>query len=302
MATIDLRDTSDSDGFVIYFGGKPNEVDTYTFANALVAVADAFREINSQVNPGQAMELRLEALAEGSFKAKVKGKPTSLSSLLSSLSKYVVLPIFLAFLYDEIKGDDPIIVNENEVIIERGNDRIIIPRTAYDAAQKLPNKPNIRNHIAKAIGIVDKDENVESFRLYKDFSPNVPPLITIPRDDFDRVRAIELEGDPNRRTKSENATLHVLKAVFQASNRKWDFVWNGVKISAPITDAAFLADLLQRVYLIGNGDALEVTLNISQKWDEQSSVWLNDGYSVEKVWKHIPAKRSEQGNLLDDNP
>ncbi len=302
MATIDLRDTSDSDGFVIYFGGKPNEVDTYTFANALVAVADAFREINSQVNPGQAMELRLEALGEGSFKAKVKGKPTSLSSLLSSLSKYVVLPIFLAFLYDEIKGDDPIIVNENEVIIERGNDRIIIPRTAYDAAQKLPNKPSVRNHIAKAIGIVDKDENVESFGLYKDFSPDVPPLITIPREDFGRVRAIELEGDPNRRTKPENATLHVLKAVFQASNRKWDFVWNGVKISAPITDAAFLADLLQRVYLIGNGDALEVTLNISQKWDEQSSVWLNDSYSVEKVSKHIPAKRSEQGNLLNDQP
>lgn len=298
MATIDLRNSSDDDGFVIYFGGKPNEVDTYTFANALVAVADAFREINNQVNPGMALELRLEALAEGSFKAKVKGKPKTLSSLLSSLSKLMVLPIFLAFLYDEIKGDNPIIVNENEVIIERGRDRIIIPRNAYDAAQKLPNKPSIRSHIAKAIGVVDKDENVESFGIYKDFDPNLPPLISILRDDFDRVREIELEGDPNRRSKEESATLHVLKAVFQASNRKWDFVWNGVKISAPISDPVFLADLLQRVYLIGNGDALEVTLKISQKWDEQSSVWLNDGYSVEKVWKHIPAQRAHQTGLF----
>jgi hypothetical protein len=37
MATIDLRVASDTDGFVIYFGGQPNQVDSYTFANALVA-------------------------------------------------------------------------------------------------------------------------------------------------------------------------------------------------------------------------------------------------------------------------
>lgn len=87
MATIDLRTTSDGDGFVIYFGGQPNEVDSYTFANALVAVADAFREINAQVNSGTALEVRLEALAAGSFKAQVKGLRKNLSSLLASLGK-----------------------------------------------------------------------------------------------------------------------------------------------------------------------------------------------------------------------
>ena len=64
MATLDLTNTRD-DGFVIYFGGQPNEVSTYTFANALVAVSDTLRAINHQVNPGFAIELKLEALAEG---------------------------------------------------------------------------------------------------------------------------------------------------------------------------------------------------------------------------------------------
>ena len=301
MATIDLRQCSDEDGFVIYFGGRPNEVDSYTFANALLAIADAFREVNSQVNPAVAMELRLEALTEGSFKAKVKGKPKSLRSIFAGLGQCVVLPIFLAFLYDEIKGDEQIIVNDDEVVIQRGNDRIIIPRTAYDQAQTLPNKPTIRSHVAKAIGVVDRDENVESFGLYRDFDPDSPPLINIPRDDFQRVREIELEGDPGRRNKDEPATLYVRKAVFEASNRKWDFVWNGVKISAPISDPAFLADLLARTYLIGNGDALEVTLRISQKWNGVSSVWLNDSYEVLKVWKHIPANNPTQIGLLDDD-
>ena len=294
MATIDLRKATDDDGFVIYFGGRPNEVDTYTFANALVAVADAFREINHQVNQGVALELRLEALSEGSFKAKVKGKPKTIKNLWASIAKHAVLPIFIAFLYDEIKGEDPIVVNDDEVIIHRGDDRIIVPRAAHDAAQRLPNKANVRRHIANAIGVVDEDDNVESFGIYKDFSPDAPPLINIPRKDFIRVREIELEDDPGRRSKEEKATLHVLKAVFQASNRKWDFVWNGVKISAPIEDAAFLADLLQRRYLIGNGDALDVTLKISQRWDATAAVWLNDAYSVTRVWEHIPATPATQ--------
>jgi hypothetical protein len=302
MSTIDLRSTTDDDGFVIYFGGRPNEVDTYTFANALVAISDAFREVNSQVNQGIALELRLEALAEGSFKAKVRGAPKSLKNLLSSLSKNVILPIFLAFLYDEIKGKEQIVVNDDEVVIERGSDRIIIPRKAYDTAKSLPNKPAIRSHIAKAIYAVDSDENVESFGIYKNFDADIPALFDLSRDEFDRVRELEIEGDPGRRTREERATIHVLKAVFQASSRKWDFVWNGVKISAPIHDPVFLADLLQRVYLIGNGDALEVTLKISQKWEESSSVWLNDGYGVEKVWRHVPAQRSSQMGFLDDRP
>lgn len=186
------------------------------------------------------------------------------------------------------------------MIIERGNDRIIVPRAAYDAARSLPNKPAVRAHIAKAMTVVSSDDNVESFGIYRDLKHDSSPLILIPRSDFDRVREIELADDPMRRHKDEKATLNVLKAVFQASNRKWEFVWNGVKISAPIEDAVFLTDLLQRRYLIGNGDALEVDLRISQRWDSVSSVWLNDGYAVMKVYSHLPATPPDQIGLFDD--
>ncbi len=301
MATIDLTKASDSEGFVIYFGGQPNEVDSYTFANALVAVADAFREINSQVNSGTALEVRLEALAAGSFKAQLKGLRKSLPSLLTGFGKNVVLPIFLSFLWDEWKGDDKITINTDEVIIERGQDRIIVPRAAYDAAKALPNKPAVRAHIAKAMTVVSADENVESFGIYRDLQSDSQPLILIPRADFDRVREIELADDPLRRHNDERATINVIKAVFQASNRKWEFVWNGVKISAPIEDAVFLADLLQRRYLMGNGDALDVDLRISQRWDSTSSVWLNDGYAVMKVYSHVPASPPLQIGMFDEN-
>lgn len=300
MTTIDLTKLSDADGFVIYFGGRPNEVDAYTFANALVAISDAFREINIQVNSGFALEMRLEALAEGSFKARIRGAPKSLKSIFSTLTTSVILPIFVSFLYDEIRGGEKIIVNSGEVIIERGDDRIIIPRASYDTARSLPNKPAVRQNVARAMAVVSADENVESFGIYKELDPDLPPIISIPREAFDRVREIEEVDDLSRRFKDERTILHVLKVVFEASRRKWEFVWNGIKISATIEDAAFLADLLNRQYLIGNGDTLDVTLKISQRWDGTASVWLNDGYAVTKVWSHVPAAPPTQLRLLDD--
>lgn len=149
--------------------------------------------------------------------------------------------------------------------------------------------------------VVSADENVESFGIYRDLQSDSQPLILIPRADFDRVREIELADDPLRRHNDERATINVIKAVFQASNRKWEFVWNGVKISAPIEDAVFLADLLQRRYLMGNGDALDVDLRISQRWDSTSSVWLNDGYAVMKVYSHVPASPPLQIGMFDEN-
>lgn len=297
MADIDLSNVRDSDGLVISFGGSHTEIDSYTFANALVAVADAIREINSQVNQGVALEVQLEALSDGSFKAKIKGMPKSLKNLFSVIGVHVILPLLIAFLYDELKSDK-IIVNENEVIIQSGRDRIIIPRNVYETAKRLPNKPAIRSHIARAISVVNDDEKVESFGLYKNLDPDSPPLVIIPRSDFTRVIEVEVKDDPLRRKNPVRVTIYVVKAVFQSSNRKWEFVWNGVKISAPIIDPVFLADLLQRKYLIGSGDALDVTLNALQRYDTELSVWINDGYEVEKVWEHIPASSLRPLDML----
>ena len=198
MAYINLTDIQESDGFVISFGGQHSQIDSYTFANALVAIADALREINSQVNHGVALEVQLEALAGGSFKAKVRGMPKSLKNLFGKVSVHVILPLLLAFLYDEMKSEK-IIVNENEVIIQSGRDRIIIPRNVYETSQRLPNKPAIRSCVARAISVVNDDENVESFGIFKNLNPDSPPLLIIPRTDFARVIETEIEDDPTRR-------------------------------------------------------------------------------------------------------
>jgi hypothetical protein len=56
------------------------------------------------------------------------------------------------------------------------------------------------------------------------------------------ARALQLEkvdeGDPNHR--DERTRVTVLELVFERGTRKWQFVWNGIKISAPIKHDEFL--------------------------------------------------------------
>jgi hypothetical protein len=302
MGTLDLTTARDKDGFVIYFGGKPGEVDTYTFANALVALSDAFQEINNQVNPGYSLELRLEAVAEGSFMARVREIPKSLRDAFKWSANAVIMPILVTLFYDGvIKKDDntKIIINTNEVIIQKGDDRVIVPRAAYDQAQRLTDRKKVMHHVAAAVRAVESDPNVTSLGIYKDFDTSQPAAILIPRDQFAFIRSVADDDDQRKRIVPQEATLGILKAVFAKSERKWEFVWNGVKIGATITDPVFMASVMSRQVRIGAGDAIDATMEIEQSFDEAAGVWLNVGYRIAYVRRFIPGNHGEQLDLIE---
>ena len=303
MATLDLTTVKDKDGFVVYFGGRPNEVDTYTFANALVALSDAFQEINSQVNPGFSLELRLEAVSEGSFMARIREMPKSIKDALKWGANVIVMPILVTIFYETaIKGEDPatkIIINTDEVIIQRGADKIIVPREAYDRAQKITDRKKVVRHIANAVRAVENDPHVTSLGIYKDFDTSKLPALLIPRDQFANIRSIA-EDDPTsgRRTITQDATLGIIKAVFAKGDRKWDFVWNGVKIGATIGDVVFITDVMSRKIRIGAGDAIDASMEIEQTFDERAGVWLNTSYKIANVKQFVPGNQVQQLDWL----
>lgn len=297
MAILDLTTAKEKDGFVVYFGGKPNEVDTYTFANALVALSDAFQEINDQVNPGYSLELRLEALAQGSFKARIREIPKSVKDAFKWGANVVIMPVLVTLFYENVmKADDntKIIVNSTEVVIQKGKDRIIVPREAYDRAQKIHDKKRVLKHVAGAVAAVQADPNVTSLGIYKDFDTDQPPALLIPRDQFALVRASVEEEDTGKRIIPMDATLGILKAVLAKGDRKWDFVWNGVKVGATIGDPVFMANVMTRQILIGAGDAIEATMEIEQTYDEGAGVWLNTSYRIAHVRRFIPGSDGQQ--------
>ena len=70
MTTLEVR--REVDRFVLYFQTPRKEINAYALASALVGLADAVREANAVVNPGYRVEVIVEALSEGSFKATVR--------------------------------------------------------------------------------------------------------------------------------------------------------------------------------------------------------------------------------------
>src|ERR1700676_2628494 len=119
MADIDLTEFS-GDEFVFHFGGRPSEVDAYTFANSLIAFAEAIREINKQINPDTKLEIAIEGVGEGSFRAKLKATATSISGLLrGTIATGVVLPLLVTFIYDRYLSEDKIniVINDDSAII-----------------------------------------------------------------------------------------------------------------------------------------------------------------------------------------
>ena len=83
MAVVDVRRLP-SDRLVVHYGGRPTHVDVNTFAHSLIGLSEAIREINREVNPDYKIEIVIEALGEGSFRAKLKTASKKLPGLFKA--------------------------------------------------------------------------------------------------------------------------------------------------------------------------------------------------------------------------
>lgn len=296
MTTIDLSEFND-DGFVLHFGGRTHEVDALTFGNALVSIAEAVRAINQEVNPGFALEIAIDAVGPGSFRARLKTAKKTLKNLFSlDIRRDVIIPILCALLYDKvINPDQPpqITINDDSVIIQHGDDRIIVPREAYDAKKKVEASPAVNRHIAKAMEVMENDPSVESFGIATGLRDH-EPLVEFPRSMFAVIRQnASPRPEEGNRHEDKDVVVSVHKAVFERSARKWEFIWNGFRISAPILDQTFFDRLEARTVAIKQGDAFKAVLRIHQTYDKMSGNWINERYEIITVGDLI-SRRPDQ--------
>ena len=71
MAVIEIA-SFDGDTIVLHFGGEPGFVNAETFARSLLGFVQTANAVNASINPGQAIEVTLEAFGEGSFRALLR--------------------------------------------------------------------------------------------------------------------------------------------------------------------------------------------------------------------------------------
>lgn len=290
MGTIDLR-RLDNDQIVIHFGGKLNSVDAYTFGNSLVSLADTIRAINETINPGQSIEIRLDAVGPGSFRAVIKKVKKGLGGFLSRAPENAFWAILAVWFIDpSFQEGKRIEVFEDRVEISQGGDTIIISRDSFDQLQNTRANPKIERSVRKTFETIERDESIENFGLTPSLD-DPEPLVQIPRDVFHKLaRGEPTINDSKRRPQHARSIFVTLKPWVDASKHKWSFEWNGVPISAYLTDENFLERIRRHEIRFGNGDALDAKIEYFQDFDDNLGVWVNDTQSfiVSDVYAYVP--------------
>lgn len=288
MPTVDISTLQNS--LVIHFETDDKRINAYTLASTLVSLADAAKAANSTLNAGCEIEVVVEALGPGSFRALIRAIYSTSRNLFSNQVVFgVIIGILGNYIYERTLSLDNKIsveVKSDEVIIQRGQDRVVVPRIVYDATRKVEKNPQFVKAMSKTFEAVASDEKISSLGLVVAMD-SPPPQIPIPRSILQTL-ATEIPDDPDARVITESAELQIIKAILEKSKRKWEFMWRGIKISAPVTHEQFYIDFFAHNITIAPGDTLQVTLAIKQTKDLDTGIYSNVGYEVVEVRNHIP--------------
>jgi len=274
---------------VVYFGSTSKRINVYTLASTLVSIADAVKEANGIVNPGYEVQVVVGALADGNFKAVLRTIYKELGNLFSEESlRTIVLAMIATYIYEHTLAPDrevEVSVDQHDTIIEQGDTKIIVPKDVYESKEPVEESERFRNSISRTFRSLDDDQEVECFGFSR--SVQQDPDHVISRDRFPLLES-DLPYERDEREIVERVELQILRAILDKTRRRWEFVWQGVKISAPILDEDFYRDFFAHKITIAPVDSLECENKIYQKKESSAGIFTKSEYDIVRVIRHIP--------------
>jgi len=291
LPTVNISDLGDA--FVIHFDTEGERVNAYTLASTLVGIADAAKAANAAINLGYDIEVVVEAIGPGSFRAFIRAIYKQAGNLFSSQNlKAIILSVVASFIYERTMAvNHPLTVEvrTDEVVVTSGSDRVIVPRNVYDAARLAEKNPQFVRSVGKTLQTASADRELKGIGFVAQIDSPKPDIL-IPQDTMRNLEVIT-EPDPDSRIVEEQADLQIVKAILERGARKWEFMWRGFKISAPVLDDRFYSQFFAHDITIAPGDELSVRLIIRQVRDRDTGIYANAGYEVIEVLKHRPRVR-----------
>lgn len=317
METIDLRKLDDGK-FEIRLGGVPGRITVETMSEALLGLATALEEINRVVNPEYELRVYVDAVTPGSVRFRLSLTKTQIAAIAAGLmtagvfAKEIVVELLAGYIADAIRKEDVCKVDpapNGAVTFEAdGKCKITLSREAYDRLSEVRSNEKIAEGVNKAMEAVTRDQQVTTLEIAAPDTLRTKLVLDKPEmklvientrkrmSSDNPVRFLERQLSkisaridipvvvPEKRTKKIRANLVIIKAVFLRSKRKWQFNWNGIKVSAPINDADFFDQLEAGDIALHQGDALDADLVVHQEYIEGARVWQNRSYEVVKVY------------------
>ncbi len=221
----ELRISTFTNGFVLYFETPESRIDAYALASTLVSLADAAKAVGRSLNGAVDIQIVIEALNSGSFRARISAIARESGLFVKNqLVTGIVISALGNYIYDHtLSKRDPIQVevNTEEVIITHGEDRVIVPREVHEATEMVAQNPVFVRSIDRMLGSVIKDERVTGFGLAADVN-GPPPALMLPLE-FLVIRVESSDPEANLTLKATLAAgVREVALNLRGYCRRWD--------------------------------------------------------------------------------
>jgi hypothetical protein len=270
------------------FDGQNHQVDLTVFTSVLMNYMTIVNTVAEE--QGSDVDLLIDATEQGSLDAIIAITTAGLgildaikdnSTLIDTVVGVVTCTTGVFALKKKLKGAKRIdrieTKGDNNVVIIAGN---ITVETTKDVANVYENRPDATRKVDEIFRALSENPEITGFEFRKDNEI----IFRAEASEFSEISSSpNYEGEEVRHI-DKTVTLKVVKPFLGISRtRKWEFVLNNCRISAPVIDDAFLKRIEEKEISFTAGTTLKAKMDVEQFWDYDCSAWLNRSYVVKEV-------------------
>lgn len=275
--------------FKLKYDGAQHQIDANVLINSLLQTTIIIQGINSHLDSGKNIQIKINALEKGSFiigidliESAVNAAQTIFTRENLDLAANIIT-IFVGLLETKrfLKGKEPISTTRDRddyVLKNVSGDVTIIKDNVFNI---YFGDPSIKEAISRNFDTINTDDSITGFEVIDRAEKTI---FKANREDFDELSVISEEIEGEDKLIIESATLYIIRPSFDPT-LKWDFYYKKNKISAKIKDADFY-NRINAGERFAKGDILEVDLKIFQEFDPGVKIYFNKSYVIEKIHKH----------------
>jgi hypothetical protein len=307
-----MNTSFDEQKIKIKFEGQTHQIDVKTLTSSLLVFAETLKEINKELDTGKNVDIKIEALKPGSFEIHTIVSAVSNNDLLTTISTVTGIGTAAAGtiagtytgllkLRSWFKKNDNKIVDTKQsegktIITAKNGNTYLCENVVYNTYN---NSQIINDNISEQFRILEEDSAIEGFTLASDGE-----TFSISKNEFSSLaQKIDILGENKQKITKTSETVYVVKPILEKNTtRRWEFIWNGHRISATVSDTNFLERMEQGEYPFRPGDKMIVDVQINQTLNPAYDAWMNEGYQLTLIHEHIPRESPPKKQGLFDNP
>lgn len=292
-----------STDFKIKFDGEEHQLDANVLINSLIHTTTLVQEINRSIDPAREIQVKVRAPEKSSFLIQIQVVDVletlnTIKQLVTpaniETTSYIILSLVGLF---EVKkhlfGSKPKEIDKSgdkTKIVNKKGDVFYVDHAVFNIYEK---NPIVQDALTQNFENINNEPSVTAFEILDEKNKE---LFKVGREDFEALSVKDEVTKGGERLRTETATLNIVRLSFE-KGLTCDFYYKGHKIKAKIDDPTF-QKRIDDGESFSKGDVLESDLVIRQAWDESVQTFVNKGYSVARIIKHVRRDPNSQTNLF----